>query len=103
MYPSPQPAPGPPPYGGQPAYGPPPGTGRLVVEASYLKLAWFLMMTKPRISIDYRVMPSAAWGRNTIDLPPGEHHVYVSTQYMGNSGPAEAMIPIRPGQQTVAY
>lgn len=79
-----------------------PGHGRVVVVASYPKLAIALGMTGPTITVDGRPM-RASWGETALDLPPGQHRIRVHTRYLWDVGPAEDMVPVRAGQQVPVY
>jgi hypothetical protein len=81
-------------------HGPP--IGRLVVDTSYLKLAFLLAATWPKIEINGRPI-KARWGQWPIDLPAGDYHLRVSTRYLGDSCPAQLPVRIYPGQQVTVY
>lgn len=80
----------------------PRGLGRIVVDASYPKLAVVLALTGPTIEVDGRPLRSS-WGETALDLLPGQHYIRVYTRYLWNVGPAEAMVPVRAGQQAPVY
>lgn len=80
----------------------PPGMGRLVVDASFPSGAFLMNGSGPRIVID-GVEHRAAWGPSSFDLPPGNHRVRVSSRYLGDTSPAETVIPIVTGQEARAY
>jgi hypothetical protein len=90
-----------PPHGGHPA-GSPPATGQLLVHSSHNAMAFMLAFTGPRVTINGQPA-SVRWGTAPFDLPAGNHHVRVSTRYLGDFGPAELPVTIYPGQQTTVY
>ena len=75
------------------------GTGRLVVDCSYLPSATFLGATGPRIDVDGQQI-KANWGPWPIDLPAGDYTVTVETRYMGGMGKATLPIEVEPGEET---
>jgi hypothetical protein len=76
--------------------------GRLVVDTSYLKLAFLATATRPRIEINGQ--PTVAnWGPWPIDLPAGDYQVRVSTLHQGDFGHAQLAVRIYPGQQATVY
>ncbi|MQA09479.1 MAG: hypothetical protein GEU98_13185 [Pseudonocardiaceae bacterium] len=106
------PPPGPPPgahgmpsgpMGGHPGPPPPPGMGRVVLHTKYFPLAFILALFKPGITINGQQGPIGQWGMNVIDLPPGQYHIQVHTNYIWKFGNAVAPIPLNPGQQIDAY
>ncbi|MCK2242426.1 MULTISPECIES: hypothetical protein [unclassified Crossiella] len=80
-----------------------PGHGRLVLDTSFLPLAFILNWFKPTLTINGRPGP-IEWGQTPIDLPPGQYHVKVHFHYIFmDAGPAEAMIPIAEGQNVPVF
>lgn len=87
-----------------PQPGPPPqGMGRVVLETSYMPLAFMLALFKPVITIDGRPGPLGVWGRSVIDLPPGQHQIQIHVNYVWQFGQAVAVVPVGPGQQIGAF
>ncbi|HYQ61695.1 hypothetical protein [Actinophytocola sp.] len=90
-----------PPQGGYPA-GSPPAMGQLLVHSSFNAMAFMLAFTGPRVTINGHPA-SVRWGTAPFNLPAGNHHLRVSTRYLGDFGPAELPVTIYPGQQTTVY
>jgi hypothetical protein len=97
----PQPPPQQPGYHGQnmPPQG---GFGRVVIESSFFPLAWILYLTGVRVTIDGRTA-DANWGTLPVDLPVGQHQIAIRTRYIWDYGPAQAVVPVGPGQQVPVY
>lgn len=79
----------------------PPGAGVLIVQASYHRVAMF-MMASPTLMLNGHPV-GARWGQNAYLLPPGEHHVEMSFRGLYRWGVAAAVVPVRSGQQTVVH
>ncbi|WP_263249017.1 hypothetical protein [Saccharopolyspora rosea] len=96
----------PPPQGagplGQPMAPPPPGMGRVVLDYSYMPLAFVLALFKPSVTINGRPM-RGAWSRTPVDLPPGQHHIQVHVNYLWKFGHATAVVPVGAGQQVDVF
>jgi hypothetical protein len=90
-----------PPQGSYPA-GPPPAMGRLVVDTSYHPMAFILGLTGPKVAIN-GYPTNVAWGQAPFDLPAGNYHLYVSTRYLGDLGPATLQVAVHPGQLTTVF
>lgn len=88
---------------GQPMAPPPPGMGRILLDTSFFPLQFVLFLFKPAITINGQVFPAAKWGTNVIDLPPGQYHVQVHTNYLWQYGNAVATIPVNVGQSVNAF
>lgn len=97
------PFPGRPPQPGPMLPPPPPGTGRVLLDASYNKLAMTMALFKPGITINGAPGPQARWGKNAIDLPPGQYQIEVHVKYLWRFGSATAVLPVQAGQQLEAY
>ncbi|MFC7340821.1 hypothetical protein [Saccharopolyspora griseoalba] len=83
---------------------PPPGMGRLLVDCSYHWLTWLFMFFKPQVTINGQPGPKLEWGKNPIDLPPGQHQIQVHVNYLWKVGETTAFIPVNQGQsQDVFY
>ena len=89
----------------QPPMAPPPaGMGRLLIDCSYHWLTWLFMFFKPQITINGQPGPKLEWGKNPIDLPPGQHQIQVHVNYLWKVGETTAVIPVNRGQtQDVFY
>ncbi|MGV9817940.1 hypothetical protein [Nocardia xishanensis] len=64
------------------AYRPEPGETGISVNADYFRrwiVAPVYAATRPRIFVDGTEVPNVNWGRTHIPVPPGLHHVEVST------------------------
>lgn len=85
-----------------PGQGPADGQPAIVVNTMYMWLAFMLSFFKPKIFVNGQEFP-AVWGRNVIPVPPGQHHVHVHVPYLLPSkiGPADATVPVQPGQPPV--
>ncbi|GAA2357030.1 hypothetical protein GCM10009854_39150 [Saccharopolyspora halophila] len=83
---------------------PPPGMGRLLIDCSYHWLAFLLVLFKPQVTINGQPGPKLEWGKNPIDLPPGQHQIQVHVNYLWKVGHTTAVIPVNQGQtQDVFY
>ncbi|SFS36220.1 hypothetical protein [Saccharopolyspora flava] len=78
---------------------PPPGMGRLLIDCSFHWLGWAFLLFKPQVTINGQPGPVLTWGKNPIDLPPGQHQIQVHVNYLWKIGYATAVIPVGPGQQ----
>jgi hypothetical protein len=93
------------PYPQQYPQQPPPGPASgpaIAVTTKFLWLAWFFFFIKPKIFLNGHEV-AAAWGRNVIPVQPGQHHLHVYVPYFlpPKVGPADATVPVQPGQQPV--
>ncbi|MEV0597412.1 hypothetical protein [Nonomuraea cavernae] len=61
-------------------------------------LGFMLAMITPMIVINGHPMPGR-WGRNTVPLPPGQHHLHLHLPYIlpTQIGPADATVWLQPG------
>jgi hypothetical protein len=107
------------PYGGQPnPYGAPnygapqgmpvqfrpePGPPGIVVDTSYMPMAFMLALTGPRILVNGQQVPNAKWGMTHIPVGAGQHHVQVKTRWLWDFGTAEAVVPVADGQSTRVF
>ncbi|WP_406689028.1 hypothetical protein REH65_22805 [Saccharopolyspora sp. ID03-671] len=78
---------------------PPPGMGRLLIDCSFHWLGWAFLLFKPQVTINGQPGPVLTWGKNPIDLPPGQHQIQVHVNYLWKIGHATAVIPVGAGQQ----
>lgn len=88
---------------GKPPMGPPPGMGRIVLDSSYLPMAFTLALFKPGLTINGQPGPPVGWGKTAIDLPPGQYQIEVHVNYLWKFGSATAMIPLSAGQRVDAF
>ncbi|MDR7300732.1 hypothetical protein [Haloactinomyces albus] len=88
---------------GQQMAPPPPGMGRIVLDTSYMPLAFLLALFKPGITVNGQPYPVARWGQNVLDLPPGRHQIQVHVNYLWKFGHAQAFVPVDPGRQVDVY
>lgn len=92
------------PYGqqqpGQPAPNDPPG---ITVDCSYTPMAFLLAITKPKIFVNGQQVPNTRWGANHIPVGAGNYHLRVATPWLFDMGPAEAPVPVQPGQAVRYY
>ncbi|WP_459549802.1 hypothetical protein [Nocardia sp. X0981] len=105
-----------------PEYIPEPGPTGILVDARYYTWSFppliYRWLAAPRIVVNGRRVPDAAWGTTHVPVPPGVHHVRVGTiphwiaewRAIPTSVPAmdfgfaDAMIPVRAGHcTTVCY
>ncbi len=84
-------------------FQPEPGPPGIVLDTSYTPMAFMLALTGPTILVNGQPVPAARWGATHIPLGAGQHHVRVSTRWMWDMGPAEAMVPVAEGQSTRVY
>ncbi|MEV4643912.1 hypothetical protein [Saccharopolyspora sp. NPDC049357] len=82
---------------------PPPGMGRLLIDCSYHWLMLAFLLFKPQVTINGQPGPVLTWGKNPIDLPPGQHQIRVHVNYLWKVGYATAVIPVGAGQQLDVY
>ncbi|MEB3366835.1 hypothetical protein [Saccharopolyspora mangrovi] len=82
---------------------PPPGMGRLLIDCSFHWLGWAFLLFKPQVTINGQPGPVLTWGKNPIDLPPGQHQIQVHVNYLWKVGNATAVIPVGAGQQLDVY
>lgn len=89
-------------YGQPPGNGPSDGQPAIVVNTMYMWMAFMLSFFKPKIFVNGQEIP-AVWGRNVIPVQPGQHHVHVHVPYFlpPKIGPADATVPVHPGQPPV--
>ncbi|MEV4168123.1 hypothetical protein [Nonomuraea sp. NPDC049709] len=83
----------------QPPHPVPPGAqAHLVLDVKRHAFAFLLAMFTPNIVLNGHLMPGR-WGRNTIPLPPGRHHLHVHLPYLLPSqiGPADLTVWLQPG------
>jgi hypothetical protein len=67
-----------------------PGQSGIIVRPRIFPLAFLLLFTKPRLSIDGALEQKASWGECWFPLPPGRHSVrcyvpYLWYRHMGDS------------------
>ncbi|MFB9908067.1 hypothetical protein [Allokutzneria oryzae] len=78
---------------------PQPGFGRVLLDASFNPMNWFLYFIKPVVVVNGQGR-QVEWGQLPIDLPAGQHNIEVHFPYFGKPrGVARATIPVQPGQQ----
>ena len=83
-----------------PQFPPPaPGMGRLLIDCSYHWLTWLFLLFKPQVTINGQPGPVLTWGKNPVDLPPGQYQIVVHVNYLWKIGYATAVIPVGAGQQ----
>ncbi|MFG1682961.1 hypothetical protein ACGFNP_22540 [Nonomuraea sp. NPDC049269] len=70
----------------------------LVIDVKRHWLGALLALITPKIILNGHVM-LGRWGRNTIPLPPGQHHLHVHLPYFlpARIGPADLTIWLQPG------
>lgn len=86
-----------------PATDPPTGaSGRIVLDASFFPLAFFLAFCRLTVTTG-ATSTRAGWGRTAITVPPGRHPVQVHVDYVGAFGPAEDTVPVRPGESVTVH
>ena len=66
-------------------------------------IAMTMALFKPGITINGAPGPQARWGKNAIDLPPGQYQIEVHVKYLWRFGSATAVLPVQAGQQLEAY
>ncbi|TDV47096.1 hypothetical protein CLV71_110280 [Actinophytocola oryzae] len=76
--------------------------GRLLLHTAYNPMAFLLALTGPRVTINGQPA-NVRWGEVAFNLPAGNHHLRVTTRYLGDFGPAELPVAIYPGQVTTVY
>lgn len=82
---------------------PPQGMGRIVVDMSFFPLQFILHLFKPGIMINGQFFAAAGWGRNVIDLPPGQYTLQLHTNYLWQYGNAAVTLPVNAGRQLDVY
>lgn len=88
---------------GQPMAPPPPGMGRIVLDMSFFPLQFVLYLFTPAILINGQAFPATRWGTNVIDLPPGQYHLQLHTNYLWQYGNAVVTLPVNVGQQVNVF
>ncbi|MCA2186368.1 hypothetical protein [Nonomuraea cavernae] len=70
----------------------------LILDVKRHWLGFMLAMITPMIVINGHPMPGR-WGRNTVPLPPGQHHLHLHLPYIlpTQIGPADATVWLQPG------
>ncbi|MER7010170.1 hypothetical protein ABT324_01905 [Saccharopolyspora sp. NPDC000359] len=87
----------------QPMAPPPPGMARVLIDCSHHWVVWILMLFKPQVTINGYPGAKLVWGKNPVDLPPGQHQISVHVNYLWKLGHATAVIPVSAGQQLDVY
>lgn len=77
-------------------------SGQIVLNASFFPLAFFLSFCRLTVTVD-AISTRAGWGATPITVPPGRHHVRVHVNYLGAFGPAEEIVPVRPGESVTVH
>jgi hypothetical protein len=76
--------------------------GRVVVDTSHAGSAFLYSAAGVSIMIDGGEL-RANWGPTSVDLPPGQHFIEVSSRYLGRTGTAGTWVPVTAGQTTMVY
>jgi hypothetical protein len=89
--------------GGQGAYGAQPQMGRIEVNMEFNPMQLFLHGIKPRIVVNGYPYAPSHWGRQSFDMPPGNHDMLCAFPYLfsDNAGSARMMIPVYSGHVTI--
>lgn len=77
------------------------------LEAKFFPLAFILFFFPPRVEVDGGPAQRIKWATNTLQVPPGSHHLTVYFPYMfimKTAGKAEIDVSVEEGQTvTVRY
>lgn len=84
-------------------FAPPPGATRIVIIPSHTPLAALLEFFGTTVQLNGQPPIMGGWDQIPIDVPPGRHHVRVSTRYRGEYGAAETTVDVRPGETATVY
>lgn len=77
-------------------------SGRIVLNASFFPLAFLLSFCSLTVVVG-ATRTRAGWGQTAIDVPPGQHRIRVHVDYLGAFGPAEDVVPVRPGESVTVH
>lgn len=73
--------------------------GWINIDAKFFPLTWLLLFFKPKVFINGQQY-QAQWNQNQFPVPAGSHHVHVEVPFIPpKMGPADAQVPVGPGQQ----
>lgn len=72
---------------------------QIELNAKHNPMALLFYLTKLRVLVDGQPQPGLGWGRHTVEVPPGQHQVDISFNYLGQGrGPASTTVNAVEGQ-----
>lgn len=83
---------------------PPPPSGGAVLNITTVRpfLAWILILTPPRLTLNGQES-KLNWGQNQVPVPPGRYDMWIHVPYLWKVGQAGMPVDVHPGAQVPVY
>jgi hypothetical protein len=81
---------------------PPPGGAVLNITTVRPLLAWILLFTPPRLTLNGQES-KLKWGENQVPVQPGRYDVWIHVPYLWKVGQAGMPVEVAPGAQVPVY
>src|SRR5207237_83572 len=81
---------------------PPPGGAVLNITTVRPFLAWVLIFTPPRLTLNGQEI-RLKWGENQVPVAPGRYDLWIHVPYLWKVGQAGMLVEVHPGAQVPIF
>lgn len=81
---------------------PPAGGATLSINTKRPPLAWLLILTPPRATLNGQEV-RLKWGDNQVPVAPGQYQLHVYVPYLWHIGKADLPVQVAPGQTATVF